>query len=50
MLLRPYILEYLLRLNLCIKIQTESCLGNPEINVGGNVDIEDDFLIDSKKM
>ena len=26
------------------------CLGIPEITVGGGVDSEDDFLIDSKKM
>ena len=31
-------------------MQNESCLGNPEITVGGNVDSDDDFLIDSKKM
>ena len=31
-------------------MQNESCLGNPETTVGGNVDSDDDFLIDSKKM
>lgn len=31
-------------------MQIESCLGNPEIAVGGGVDSEDDFLISSKKM
>lgn len=31
-------------------MQIESCLGNPEIAVGRGVDIEGDFLIDSKKM
>ena len=31
-------------------MQIESCLGNPEMTVGGDVDSEDDFLSDSKKM
>ena len=31
-------------------MQIESCLGNPEITVAGNVDREDDFLINSKIM
>ena len=31
-------------------MQIESCLGDPAITIGGNVDSEDDFLIDSKKM
>ena len=31
-------------------MQIESCLGNPEMTVGGDVDGEDDFLIGSKKM
>ena len=32
------------------KIQTEPCLGNPEITGGGDVESEDDFLFDSTKM
>ena len=28
-------------------MQIESCLGNPEITVGADVNSEDDFLIDS---
>ena len=31
-------------------MKIESCLGNPEITVDVDVDSEDDFLIDSKKM
>ena len=31
-------------------MQIESCLGNPEITVCANVNSEDDFLIDTKKM
>ena len=31
-------------------MQIESYLGNPEITVDVDVDSEDDFLIDSKKM
>ena len=31
-------------------MQIESCLSNPKVTDGGDVDNEDDFLIDSKKM
>ena len=31
-------------------MQIELCLGDPEITVGGDVDSDDDYLIDSKKM
>ena len=36
-----------LRLNISVKMQSESCLGNLEINVGPNVDSEGDFFNDS---
>ena len=49
-LMRSYIWESLLRLNISAKMQSESGLGNVEINVGGDVDSEADFLNDSKKM
>lgn len=39
--------ESLSRLSFCIK---KCKLGDPEINVGGYVDSEDDFIIGSKKM
>ena len=32
------------------QMQFESCLDNPEITVGGDVDSENDFLFDSKKI
>lgn len=40
--------ESLSRLSFCIKKKCK--LGDPEINVGGYVDSEDDFIIGSKKM
>ena len=49
-LMRSYIWESLLRLNISVKMQIESGLGKLEINVGGDVDCEGDFLNDSKKM
>ena len=46
-----YVGAFTLIKSLCKKCKLiESCLGNSDITVGGDIDSEDDFLIDSRKM